>query len=159
MAYDAIFDVLLPDMEPDRRDAFKAVCAKSEIDTLHELGGDMYSGLEDTIEYLASKYKLYIVSNCQNGYIETFFSHSPVTHHFSGFQCYGTKGQPKFQNIKDVVQDHGLQSPVYVGDTMGDYESAVTAGVPFIFASYGFGKVEEGQIAVIDQFSDLKTLL
>jgi phosphoglycolate phosphatase len=159
MAYDAIFEVLLPDMDAEKRNAFKAICAKSEIDTLDELGGEMYAGLEETIKYLAGKYKLYIVSNCQNGYIETFYRHSPVTEHFSGFQCYGTKGQPKFENIKDVVKDHNLIAPVYIGDTVGDYESAKKAGVPFIFASYGFGKVDQDQIATIDQFSDLKELL
>ena len=36
----------------------------------------------------------------------------------------------------------GLQAPVYVGDTVLDYEAAKAAGVPFIHAAYGFGKVE-----------------
>ncbi|HWD89803.1 MAG TPA: HAD family hydrolase [Mucilaginibacter sp.] len=159
MAYDLIFEMLLPDMEAAKRDHFKAICAKSEIDTLDALGGDMYPGLEETIKYLASKYKLYIVSNCQNGYIETFLSHCPVADYFLGHQCYGTKGQPKAENIKDIVKDHDLKAPVYVGDTTGDRDSAAKAGVPFIFASYGFGKVEEGMIATIETFADLKELL
>jgi phosphoglycolate phosphatase len=159
MAYDVIFEVLLPDMEVSKRDYFKAVCAKSEIDTLNEIGGDLYPGLEETIKYLAGKYKLYIVSNCQSGYIETFLSHCPVAGYFLGHQCYGTKGQPKAENIKDIVNDHQLRSPVYVGDTKGDRDSATKAGVPFIFASYGFGKVEDGMIATIDAFGELKELL
>jgi phosphoglycolate phosphatase len=126
---------------------------------LDELGGDMYPGLEETIKYLAAKYKLYIVSNCQNGYIETFLSHCPVADHFLGHQCYGTKGQPKAENIKDIVKDHGLKAPVYIGDTTGDRDSAAKAGVPFIYASYGFGKVDEGMIATIDSFGALKELL
>jgi phosphoglycolate phosphatase len=159
MAYDVIFEVLLPDMDIDKRNYFKAVCAQSEIDTLNELGGEMYPGLEDTMKYLASKYKLYIVSNCQNGYIETFFRHSPVTSLFSGYQCYGTKLQPKAENIKDVVNDHNLKSPVYIGDTWGDHDSAKKAGVPFIFANYGFGKVDGEQIATINGLGDLIELL
>jgi phosphoglycolate phosphatase len=159
MAYDLIFEMLLPDMDAERRNYFKSICAKSEIDTLEEKGGDMYPGLEETIKYLASKYKLYIVSNCQNGYIETFLNHCPVAEYFSGHQCYGTKGQPKAENIKDVVKDHNLKAPVYIGDTTGDRDSAAKAGVPFIYASYGFGKVEEGMIATIDTFGELKELL
>ncbi|MBS1531551.1 MAG: HAD family hydrolase [Bacteroidetes bacterium] len=159
MAYDAIFEMLLPDMEVAKRDHFKAICAKSEIDMLDELGGDLYPGLEETIKYLASKYKLYIVSNCQNGYIETFLSHCPVADYFIGHQCYGTKGQPKAENIKDIVNDHELKAPVYVGDTTGDRDSATKAEVPFIYASYGFGEVEEGMIATIDSFGELKELL
>lgn len=159
MAYDVIFEVLFPEMEAEKRAEFKAMCAKSEIDTLNEIGGDMYPGLEETIRYLAKKYKLFIVSNCQSGYIETFFSHSPVTAYISGHQCYGTKGQPKWENIKDIVNDHDLKAPVYVGDTMGDHDAAKKAGVPFIFASYGFGKVDAEQIATIDQFRELRELL
>jgi len=159
MAYDAIFEMLLPDMDAEKRDYFKAVCAKSEIDTLNELGGDLYPGLDDTIKYLASKYKLYIVSNCQNGYIETFLSHCPVAGYFLDHQCYGTKGQPKAENIKDIVNDHQLQAPVYIGDTNGDRDSAAKAGVPFIYANYGFGKVDDGMIATIDAFGELKDIL
>src|ERR1700712_1599397 len=159
MAYDAIFEVLLPDLDEERRNYFKAICAESEINTLHAKGGDLYPGLTEAIEYLAGRYKLYIVSNCQSGYIETFLSHCPVAGHFSGHQCYGTKGQPKAENIKDIVNDHQLRSPVYIGDTMGDYTSAAKAGVPFIFADYGFGKVEEGQVATISGLSELVEVL
>jgi phosphoglycolate phosphatase len=159
MAYDVIFEVLLPDMDISRRDHFKSVCAQREIDTLEETGGDLYPGLEETIKYLAGKYKLYIVSNCQSGYIETFLSHCPVAGHFSAHQCYGTRGQPKAENIKDIVNDHDLKAPVYIGDTNGDRDSATKAGVPFIFASYGFGKVEGGMVAAIDSFGELKELL
>lgn len=159
MAYDAIFETLLPDLTPEKRNYFKSVCAQSEIDTLHAKGGDLYPGLAETIKYLAGKYKLFIVSNCQNGYIETFFSHCPVTEYFTGHQCYGTKGQPKAENIKDVVNDYLLKSPVYIGDTWGDHDSAKKAGVPFIFANYGFGKVDGEQIATISGLSDLVELL
>lgn len=41
-----------------------------------------------------------------------------------------------------IVKDHHLSSPVYVGDTLGDFNACQAAGVPFIFASYGFGQVE-----------------
>ncbi|MBS1524818.1 MAG: HAD family hydrolase [Bacteroidetes bacterium] len=159
MAYDLIFEMLLPDMDAEKRDYFKAICAKSEIDTLDELGGDLYPGLMETIQYLASKYKLYIVSNCQNGYIETFLGHCPVADYFLGHQCYGTKGRPKAENIKDIVNDHDLKAPVYVGDTTGDRDSAAKAGVPFIYASYGFGKVDDGMIATIGEFGELRELL
>lgn len=159
MAYDVIFEVLLPDLDVDKRNYFKAICAQSEIHTLNAKGGDLYPGLEDTIKYLAGKYKLYIVSNCQSGYIETFLSHCPVAEYFSGHQCYGTKGQPKAENIKDIVNDHQLKAPVYIGDTKGDRDSAIKAGVPFIFANYGFGKIDGGEIATISGLSDLVELL
>ncbi|WP_345947933.1 HAD family hydrolase [Mucilaginibacter sp. PAMB04274] len=159
MAYDAIFEKLAPYLTEERRNEFKALSAKYELDTLNAKGGDLYPDLIPTLEYLHTKYQLFVVSNCQCGYIETFLTLNNLDRLFKGHQCYGTKGQPKFQNIIDVVQDFELKNPVYVGDTQGDYDSAVKAGVPIIFAAYGFGDVQGDPVATVAQFSELKELL
>jgi phosphoglycolate phosphatase len=159
MAYNVIFDKLFPHLDAEKRNELMAICAKSELEILHTKGGELYPSLDETLSHLASKYKLFIVSNCQTGYIEVFLKLSQMGHYFMGHQCYGTKGNPKSENIKDIVNDYKLTAPVYVGDTMGDYDAATKAGVPFIFADYGFGKVEEGQIATISTFSELVELL
>jgi phosphoglycolate phosphatase len=159
MTYDSIFDKLFPNLSTEQRAEVQALCGKHELEILHEKGGELYPDLDETLSYLAGNYKLFIVSNCQSGYIEVFFKISGMEHYFMGHQCYGTKGKPKAENIKDIVTDHNLKAPVYIGDTMGDYDSATKAGVPFIFANYGFGAVENGQIATISNFSELTELL
>ena len=159
MTYDAIFDKLFPTLSDEQRKEVQALCAVSELEILHKKGGELYPELEETLKYLGTKYKLYIVSNCQSGYIEVFLDLNNMQPYFLAHQCFGTKGNPKADNIKDIVNDHGLQAPVYVGDTMGDYTSATKAGVPFIFASYGFGVVLDGMVATVDSFEELKELL
>jgi len=159
MTYKAIFEKLLPDLTEEKREGFKAIASKYELDVLHTLGGELYPKLDETLKYLLANYKLYIVSNCQSGYIEVFFKISKMEHYFLGHQCYGTKSLPKSENIKDIIKDHDLKAPVYVGDTMGDYTAATTAGVPFIFAAYGFGIVNEDQVATIQEFKELRDIL
>lgn len=159
MTYDSIFDKLFPNLTTEQRAEVQGLCGKYELEILHEKGGELYAGLDETLAYLSKNYRLFIVSNCQSGYIEVFFKISGMEHYFAGHQCYGTKGEPKAENIKDIVNDHNLKSPVYIGDTMGDYDSATKAGVPFIFCDYGFGKVESGQIATINNFGELVNLL
>ncbi|MFI5138455.1 MAG: HAD family hydrolase [Sphingobacteriales bacterium] len=159
MTYTAIFDKLFPYIDAEKRAALMEICAKSELEILHTKGGELYPALDETLAYLAGKYKLYIVSNCQNGYIEVFLKISRMGHYFMGHQCFGTKGNPKAENIKDIINDHQLKAPVYVGDTFGDYDTAAKAAVPFIFADYGFGVVEAGQIATISSFAGLVDLL
>ncbi|GAB3916053.1 HAD family hydrolase [Mucilaginibacter boryungensis] len=159
MAYDAIFDKLYPYLDEETRNEFKTLCAQHELDILHEKGGALYPLLAETLTYLKNKYRLFIVSNCQSGYIEIFLAMDDMANYFEGHQCYGTKGQPKFQNILDIVADNNLQAPVYVGDTTGDRDSAAKAGVPFIFAAYGFGVVEDGYITRIDEFKQLQQIL
>ena len=50
-------------------------------------------------------------------------------------------GNSKAENIKMIVDKHNLKTPVYVGDTPKDLQSALEANVEFIYASYGFGEV------------------
>jgi phosphoglycolate phosphatase len=159
MTYDKIFEKLFPFLNDAQRAEVKYLCSVSELEILQKQGGTLYPGLTETLEYLGEKYKLYIVSNCQSGYIELFLDLHNMHDHFLAHQCFGTKGNPKADNIKDIVNDHDLKSPVYVGDTMGDYESATKAGVPFIFASYGFGEVESGQVSTVDSVAQLKAIL
>lgn len=159
MTYKAIFETLLPYLNEEQREEFKALAGKYELAILYEKGGDLYPGLEDVLKELSKKYKLFIVSNCQSGYIEVFFKISGFEHYFAGHQCYGTRNQPKAENIADIVNDHNLKAPVYIGDTMGDYNAAAKAGVPFVFVNYGFGKVEKGQIATVSSLTELADLL
>lgn len=159
MTYDAIFDKLFPTLNAGQRKEVQSLCAVSELEILHTKGGELYPQLEETLKYLGANYKLYIVSNCQRGYIEVFLDLNDMHPYFLAHQCFGTKGNPKADNIKDIVNDHDLKAPVYVGDTMGDYTSATKAGVPFIFASYGFGVVPDGMVATVDNFSELMELL
>ncbi|HEY0245528.1 MAG TPA: HAD family hydrolase [Mucilaginibacter sp.] len=159
MTYKAIFEKLIPYLDEQKHNEFKTLCAKYELEILNNEGGELYAELETTLKYLSAKYKLYIVSNCQSGYIETFFKISGLENYFRGHQCYGTKNQPKNENILDIIKDHNLTAPVYVGDTMGDYSAATKASVPFIFAAYGFGEVNEDQIATIQQFKELTDIL
>ncbi|MDN3547126.1 HAD family hydrolase [Mucilaginibacter aquaedulcis] len=159
MTYDAIFDKLFPNLNPQQRKEVQTLCGISELEILHTKGGELYPQLEETLKQLALKYKLYIVSNCQSGYIELFLDLNNMHTHFLAHQCFGTKGNPKADNIKDIVNDHQLKAPVYVGDTMGDYSAATQAGVPFIFASYGFGTVPNGMVATINSFSELTEIL
>ena len=58
-----------------------------------------------------------------------------------------------------MARNH-LQHPVYVGDTMGDANAAREAGIPFIWASYGFGDVPQARRAAkIQSVTELAGLL
>lgn len=119
-------------------------CCDYECEYLAENGARLYDGLEETLKSLSTKYKLLIVSNCQDGYIETFFKAYPnLEQYFIDYEHPGRTGKFKADNIRLVMERNQLRSPVYVGDTLFDAKAAKEAGIPFIFASYGFGDVSE----------------
>lgn len=130
-------------------------CCREQGPYIAKEGGILYPELEETLEALAKKYKLIIVSNCEDGYIESFYEAHGLQRYFSDYECPGRTGKLKADNIKLVAERNGLKAPVYVGDTLGDATAAKEAGVPFIFAEYGFGQVEE-YVDVIHSFGDLK---
>ena len=63
----------------------------------------------------------------------------------------------KSDNIKLIKNRNNLKNPVYVGDTQGDANATKDAGLEFVFASYGFGNVDEYQYK-IEKIEDLLEL-
>ena len=100
---------------------------------------------------------LFIVSNCQSGYIELFLEKTGLADCITDSECAGRTGLSKGPNIRLVADRNHLQNPVYVGDIDGDRQASEEAGVKFCHASYGFGKVERKDY-VMKEFSDLMTL-
>ena len=72
---DVIADLLFPDEEKKKREEILEACGKYEIQYLKEHGGQLYPNVEKTFQELQKEYDLYIVSNCQKGYIEAFLDY------------------------------------------------------------------------------------
>ena len=135
--------ILFPEMEETYRRKLSNKCCEAERVLLEQKGGQLYEQLEEVLESLSQKYKLFIVSNCQEGYIEAFYKYHQLEKHFIDYENPGRTGLSKGENIKLIIERNQLKSPVYVGDTLGDQQAAKVAGIPFVYASYGFGEVEE----------------
>lgn len=126
----------------------------AEIPYLAENGGILYDGVLETLDKLAKKYRLFIVSNCVDGYIQAFFNSHGLQKYFEDIEYIGRTGLSKEENIRLVIERNKLTSPIYVGDTEKDFIAADAVGIPFIFASYGFGEAKEYK-ARLSKFSDL----
>lgn len=136
-----------------------AECCAYECEYLAEHGARLYGGLEETLKELKKKYKLFIVSNCQEGYIQCFFQANPnLEQYFTDFEYPGRTGKSKADNIRMVIERNHLKAPIYVGDTNGDANAAKEAGVPFVYARYGFGEVEQYE-QVIDTLPALLSII
>ncbi len=132
-------------------------CMDYENRYIAACGGVLYQDLIRVLRELSERVPLYIVSNCQSGYIEAFFEAHKTAEYFRDYLCYGDTGQLKDRNIRTIIKRNNLVNPVYVGDTQGDADAAAAAGVDFVWASYGFGKAH-GYVRKIDSFPDILTL-
>lgn len=124
------------------------------IENLLKNGGTLYPKLENTIKQLSKKYNLCIVSNCVEGYIESFLKTSNLEEYFCDYECNGKTKLSKGENIKLVMDRNNIETAVYVGDTISDKEASDYAEIPFVYASYGFGEVKDYDYK-IDTINDL----
>lgn len=157
LTIDKIGKKLFPDLNEDFQIELMKECCEAEQVYLGEHGGKLFPKLEETLKKLSEKNKLFIVSNCQDGYIQCFFKAHRLGKYFTDNECPGVTGLSKGENIKIIMERNNLKSSIYIGDTNGDAEAARVAKIPFVYARYGFGNVEEYDY-VIDSFEEILTL-
>lgn len=150
--------VAFPEAEPAWREAVVEGCCDAECVPLAQHGGTLYPDVEKVLAELREEYLLAVVSNCGLGYIEAFFTGNRTGKYFDDCENAARTGLSKGENIRLVLERNGVGKAVYVGDTAGDQAAARLAGVPFIHAVYGYGRVE-GADAVLERFADLPALL
>ncbi len=150
-----IANALFPDLPEAERERILNACYDYENRYLEDHPGLLYEGVKETIGRLAAKYPLFIVSNCQCGYIEALLKSADLGPYIKDHLCFGETLEPKSRTIRILMERNGLESAVYIGDTQGDADACREAEVPFVFAEYGFGDVPDAEVR-IKTFSELE---
>ncbi len=135
-----IADALLGEIPLPERYALMERCMATENKYLEEnpcrIG---YPQIKEVLEQLARNHRLFIVSNSQCGYPELCITKLGLEKLIEGHLCFGDTGTTKGQTIRRLMADHSITSAAYIGDTQGDLDACREAGIPFVFAAYGFG--------------------
>lgn len=150
--------ISLPELKLERSVEILKECCHTECSYLQKNGAIIYPQLIETLNSLKEDYALCIVSNCQDGYIQAFLAHYQLENVFDDFEFAGRTGKTKGENIRLIIERNNIDKAVYVGDTQSDFDAANQAGVPFIFAEYGFGNAE-GYNYSIKEFLELKDVV
>lgn len=159
---DDILRDIVPGISTEQLEAIMKEIELHENKTIREKGGRLYPHVAESLAYLEKNLDLYIVSNCQDGYIEAFLDYFGLEDIFKDFESYGRTKQNKASNIKSVIDRNKLNETetVYVGDTQTDFESSKSNRLDFILCAYGFGELEtEKPNYIIQDFKDLIPIL
>ena len=153
-----IADVVLEDCSEEEKEKVMDLCCQYEHEDLENDECNMlHPNVKETIIELSKTHRVFIVSNCQSGYIEMFLRKTNLGAYVTDIECFGNTGKGKGENIRLIMERNHSESACYVGDIRGDYEASCQAGVPFVFAEYGFGNVPESKWKIKD-FSELLTI-
>lgn len=114
-----LFGRLLPDIaavifekyEKQRQLELIDLCCEEEHRELLAYPAPVYDTLEEALQILSERYPLYIVSNCQAGYIEVFLKATGLGCYFQDHLCPGDTGKAKAENIRTIIRRHNLKSP------------------------------------------------
>lgn len=132
-------------------------CFDEELRYLVTHPGTLYPAVRETLQEMQKRWSLMIDSNCQNGYVQTFLETQSLGSCFADFEMAGRSHYTKGTNARLLMERNGLERAVFVGDTAGDFTAAQEAGLPFIFAAYGFGTVEDAE-HIAHTFADIPAL-
>ena len=150
-----IADVIFSSIAPPERYALMERCMDTENRYLFEnecrIG---YPKVRETLAELSKSHRLFIVSNSQCGYPELCIEKLGLGDYIQGHMCFGDTGTSKGTTIRALMEKHGIENCIYIGDTQGDLEACREAGVPFIFCAYGLGQADSWD-AKIDSIEEL----
>ena len=94
-----IGQTLYADLEIPRRDEIFDICCVYEVEYLHSHCGTLYPDFRATMETLkAEGYQLAVVSNCQTGYINAFYTSMKMSDLFCDMEEWGNTGKTKAEN-------------------------------------------------------------
>lgn len=153
---DRIVAAITPEAARDRK--FYEILYHNERTMMPRLGGRLYPGVKDLIPVLASRYRLFMVSNCSEDGLPNFLNFTNLKPYFTDTLSHGLTHCGKDANIRRLTQMYRLNSPLYVGDTQSDADACHRTGVPIAWASYGFGHITNPDFT-LRQFDDLKEIM
>lgn len=118
----------------------------------------IYNEARETIKKLNKNYKLCIVTNNRDKYVETFLKITNLKEYFIDFIGTASYNITKSEAIKKLVNKYNEEDNYYVGDIKKDKEATKKAGIKFIHAKYGFEPNLKSEL-YINKIEELPSIL
>jgi phosphoglycolate phosphatase len=156
-----MFQVSFPESaEAELERLFRAF--REHYDREGSLKTQLYDGAREVLSLCQQRgINLYIATNKPAHISSAILAHFKIDHYFRSILAADSV-KPPFPNkaaiIRHLMREHGVDIPaaMYVGDSVEDAVAAAQCGVRFIWAAYGYGKLEVN--ATTTPFATIKTL-
>ena len=107
---DIIAADLFPQLPAAKGEALLAKCCRREHRFLENAKESfLYPDVEYVFSRLSSNHKLFIVSNCQSGYIELFLKKNNLRNYITDIECYGNTKKSKGENNTAFTEPPSLR--------------------------------------------------
>lgn len=158
-----IWDALLPRADEAVRREADAWLLHYEKEALAAGKGELYPGVRETLQRLrADGYRLFIVSNGGEAYVDTVCTHLGLTPYFDDYYSAGRFAAcSKTELVARLLREHDTRHGVMVGDRRSDVEAGRANGLKVVGCAYGYGSPGEldGADAVVERFDAIVDVL
>jgi phosphoglycolate phosphatase len=156
-SYEKCVDTLLPGLKV-KYPALLQMLNDCETEAVQARGGEFFNGAIEAVRALAGEFKVFLVSNCQEWYLNLFLDFSGLKPALAGYYCHGLSGLPKNKMLSRIISNYFLNYPVYVGDTASDETAAGLAGIEYVHVAWGFGEPGR-ETRTVSSFTELRDYL
>ena len=120
-----------------------------------------YNGLFELISFIKEKnYNLCIATMKTKNQVDRLLEFFDIRDMFDMIETAKYEGgHSKFAMLESIKSRFPETDFFFVGDTYGDYKASRKANIPFIYASYGYGTIDDVAEFIIDSLDDLMDLL
>lgn len=129
------------------------------VNQISEGSAVLYDGIETALDEIKGLgYRMVILSNCHNEYLEAHRKHFLLDRWFDGYFCAENYGYISKEEIFPYIRERFPDDEyIVIGDRESDFKVGVVHNFPIIGCAYGFGNDEELSIctAVIDSPNSL----
>lgn len=128
----------MPYLDEDKREFYMGKLNEEVMKLIEEKGASIYNGVIDTIKDLSKEYKIGIITNNNDKYVELFIKFSGLKDYITDYMGASNHNITKAEAIKMVCERNNELHSYYVGDIKKDMDATIEAGQTFIHARYGF---------------------
>lgn len=116
-----------------------------------------YPGLENLLHDLKNKeVKRCIATMKTRNQVDQLLKIFEMTEMFDTIETARYEGgYTKFDMLESIKSKYYGSDFVFVGDTNGDYEASIKAGILFVYASYGYGNIESVDGLIINSLDEI----
>ena len=141
----------MPELQSEIKKKASRIIGQEMINGVNEGRASLFEGVTESLDNLKSEgYRLVILSNCHDSYMEAHRIVLKLDRWFDGYFCAENYGFiPKEDIFPDIRKRFPDSNYIMIGDRGSDFRVGTVNGIPTIGCLYGFGTDEERKLCTL----------
>lgn len=157
-----MWQLFMPELPQKTKEACSRMIGDEMVRLTKEGKAVLYPGALETLEQLKADYRLILLSNCKQSYLEAHRCFFNLNRYFDVCHCAEDYHfMPKWKILQTILKNSGWNKALVIGDRLQDMEAARLNSLPAVGCAYGYGNQREltGAARIADSCSGLYSVI